>query len=405
MIWNILGYFCFLLCFFVPASAANTEEILLRLAQRARESQSDAILIVHNGRAIFEYRSDPYWQPIDALAITKSVVALTIGLLIDEGKITSIDTPVYQFYPEWEQGHKKSITIRHLLNQTSGLQADPMHEEIYNAYDTVQLALCAELSSIPGAYYQHNDKALCLLSGIVEKASGLSLSEYTNQRLFQPLGIENVSWQCDAAHHDYPIAHLGITAPDLAKIGDLVAKGGMWCGQRIVSQKWIDLIMTQGQSYNPFGAHLWWIDYYSVQCYWDDGLLKRYESAGIAPEYVQRLRALQGQVITIQDRVKNPTGDLFFSNTLMKYLGGPEKAREFYYHVVCKQLPPTLWTVSGARSFFTQGYFGQQLIVIPSKNVIAVRQARPKGSPDSSSIDTFADFGSIIDELIHCQGY
>ena len=400
---SLLPLLCFLFCFTVPASteAANTEEILLRLAQRARESQSDAILVVHKGRAIFEYRSDPYWQPIEIMAITKSVVALTIGLLIDEGKIPSLDTPVCRYYPEWEQGRKQSITIRHLLNQTSGLQNDPTLDEIYRASDTIQLALCAELTSCPGAYYQYNQKAMCLLSGIVEKASGLSLSEYTKQRLFQPLGIENVTWQCDSAHHDYAIAHLAITAPDLAKIGELVAKEGFWCGQQVLSQKWIEFMLSQGQACNPFAGIFWWIDYYCVQCYWDETILKEYECGGISPEYIERLRSLQGRIIDLRDRVKFPTGDLFFSNILMNCLGGPEKACDFYKQVISKQLPLARWCVSGKKSYFSQGYFGQQLIVIPSNSLIAVRQARPK----ETTCDDFADFGSLVDELIHCQGY
>ncbi len=398
--------FClfFSLSFLSAVHAASSEEVLLCLAKRARESQSDAILIVHNGRAIFEYRSDPYWQPIDTLAITKSVVAVAIGVLIDEGKIASIDTPVYEFYPEWNQGNKKLITIRHLLNHTSGLQAEPNSDEIHQTQDSIQLALCAELTSIPGTYYFYNNKAVNLLSGIVEKASGECLSEYAKQKLFIPLGIENVSWQCDAAHHDYAMAHMSLTAPDLAKIGELVAKGGVWHGQRIVSQKWINQMTTQGQWVNPFSAYLCWLDYHSVQCYWDEPLLKQYENAGISTDYSKRLRALQGQVIVVESRVKSPLSDLCFSNNVMDCLGGQKMAADFCTQVTAKQLPQTRWMVSGVKSIAAHGYLGQQLLVYPSKDVIAVRQARSR-SPEGGAPDTFPDFANLVEQLIHCQGY
>lgn len=397
-------YFFFAICFISGALQAQTddpEQILLRIAERARESQSDAVLIVHNGRAIFEYRSDPYWQPIDSLSITKSVVALSIGLLIEQGKIPSVDTPVYQFYPEWDQGNKRLITIRHLLTQTSGLQNDCRCQEIYNASNTVQLALCAELSSSPGSCYAYNNKAVNLLSGIVEKASEQSLSEYTRLNLFEPLEIENVSWQCDRAHHDYAMAHLTITAPDLAKIGDMVAQKGFWRGQQIVNPQWIALITNQGHPDNPFSGCLWWLDYHSVQVYWDEPLLKQYEAAGISPEYIQRLRGLQGQLIEIWDRVTFPTGDILFSKELINQLGGPDSAWDFYSQVNARQLPQARWSVSGLRSYSATGYEGQQLIVYPSKQVIAVRQKRHKGE----ICDSFPDFGSLVERLIYCQGY
>lgn len=396
--------FLLAVCFILPLGAQTNdpEQILLRIAERARESQSDAVLIVHNGRAIFEYRSDPYWQPIDSLSITKSVVALSIGLLIQEGKIASIDTPVYQFYPEWDQGNKRLITIRHLLNQTSGIQNDCRSGEIYNTSNTIQLALCAELSSYPGSCYAYNNKAVNLLSGIVEKVSDLCLSEYTRQNLFEPLEIENVSWQCDPSHHDYAMAHLTITAPDLAKIGDLIAQKGFWRGQQVINSKWIDLITNQGQPDNPFSGLLWWLDYHSVQVYWDEPLLKQYEAAGISPEYVQRLRSLQGQILDVRDRINFPTGDILFSNELMGFLGGPEKAYDFYCQVNARQLPQARWVTSGLRSFSAYGHEGQQLIVFPGKNVIALRQKRHKGLQVS---DNFPEFGALVEQLIYCQGY
>ena len=79
------------------------------------------------------------------MSATKSIVSLAIGRLIDSGKITSLDQPVSDFYPEWKQGRKKLITVRHLLNHTSGIQNPPITTEIYASPDFVQLALAAEL--------------------------------------------------------------------------------------------------------------------------------------------------------------------------------------------------------------------------------------------------------------------
>lgn len=387
-----------------PIQARTSEEILLCLAKRARESNTDALLVIHKGRAIFEYRSDPYWQSIDAMSMTKSIVALVIGCLIDEGAIPSIDTPVYHFYPEWEQGNKRLITIRHLLNHTSGLQADNSYDELYRTSDSVQLALCAELAQTPGKHFFYNNKATNLLSGIVEKASGFSLSEYTNQKLFLPLEIEDFSWQCDTAHHDYAMAHLAMTAPDLAKIGEVVAKKGMYRGQRIVSEKWIDQITMQGQSFNPFSAYLWWIDYHSVECYWDEPLLKTYKICGVSSDFIERLSALQGMLIPLPDRLYPPGSNIGFSRKFVECLGGENEAKNFYFQVKSKYVPVTCWKVSNPKSFSAIGMFGQQLLIFPAKDVIAVRQARIR-SLEPGQQDPFGDFGALIEELILVQGY
>lgn len=87
------------------------------------------------------------------------------------GKLTSIDEPVHAFFPEWRQGRKRDITVRMLMEHTSGLQNVPMTTlEIYPSPDFVQLALCAELDAEPGTTFAYNNKAVNLLAGIVERA-------------------------------------------------------------------------------------------------------------------------------------------------------------------------------------------------------------------------------------------
>src|ERR1700733_12859628 len=111
-----LALFVVIGCFLIVGSAqGNVESALCRLAERSRESQSDSVLIMHYDRPIFQYHSGFSWQPLDARAITTSMASLAIGIMIEEGHLSSVDVPVYQFYPEWDQGNKRLITIRHLL--------------------------------------------------------------------------------------------------------------------------------------------------------------------------------------------------------------------------------------------------------------------------------------------------
>lgn len=399
-------FLCFLLAFGLLSTSLHsegTEEILHQLACRARESKSDSVLITRNGKVIFEYRADAYWQPIDALSISKSMTALAVSLLIDEGKLTSLDTPVYQFYPEWDQGMKRNITVRHLLSHTSGLQADPTLDEVYNSKNCIQLALCAELSTVPGTAFNYNNKAVNLLAGIVEKASGRSLSQYLALKLFTPMGIENVSWLTDPSGTEYAMAHMIITAPDLVKIGQMLENGGFYCGQQILSKASIQALTTPSHALEPFHGLLWWMDYYNVACWWDAELLQMYEMHGVNPCYVRILRQLNGRVMDMHGRTVTPRGSRFFSNEMVRLLGGPEHADAFVQEVRAKHLPIAKWEVGGLKSFSARGAMGQQLIVFPGQKVVAVRQVR--GACDcEEQVDPFHDLGSLVEELIYRMG-
>lgn len=390
--WMLLVWIC---CFSVSGvSDANLESVLERLTERSRESHSDSVLVLHRDKIIFQYSYSSCWLPLDTMSITKAMASLAIGLLIDEGKITSIDTPVYHFYPEWDQGNKRLITLRHLLAHTSGLQADPSNEEIYQAQNVIQLALCAELVSMPGSCYSYNNKAINLISGIVKKASGCSLSEYLSIRLFCPLGIENVSWLSDRSGNEYAMSHLTMTAPDLAKIGQLIANKGMWHGKRIISHRWIEQMCRTSHSHEPFYGLSWWMDYHSIECHWDDPLLQEYLEAGVSQQFIKQLRSLQGRVVCVDGRTTTPRGHQIFSQEVLSLLGGTENADRFYQQVKASQLPFARWKVGSLKTIVAKGYQGQQLIIFPDRHIVAVRQSRA-----GKDGDPFQDFQALVEEL------
>src|SRR5690606_30258640 len=124
---------------------------------------SDAVLILHDGEILAEWYFGRERGPIEAMSVVKSLVAVGIGRLITLGKIESLDQPVHAFFPEWKQGRKADITLRHILNHTSGLQnVRNTGVEIYPAPDALKLALAAELSDDPGAKFAYNNKAVNL---------------------------------------------------------------------------------------------------------------------------------------------------------------------------------------------------------------------------------------------------
>lgn len=151
------------------------------LLERAQATGTDELSVAWRGH-VYEWRSGRGAGPIQTMSVTKSVVGLVIGRLVTLGELRSVDEPVHAFFPEWRQGRKSDITVRMLMEHTSGLQNVPMTTvEIQPSPDYVQLALAAELVADPGLMYSYNNKAVNLLAGIVERADGRKLEEFARE--------------------------------------------------------------------------------------------------------------------------------------------------------------------------------------------------------------------------------
>src|SRR5690606_32950435 len=185
----------FLTCYAVSAQGLN-KAALDAIIQGSERTGTDALVILKDGKVAYKNYFGKSEKPIEAMSATKSIVGLAIGLLIDHGHLKSLDVPVSDIYPEWRQGKKRLITVRHLLDHTSGIQnLANAGVEVETSPDVVHLARAAELDDEPGTKFSYNNKATNLLAGIVEKASGLKLDAFLKKHLFDQIGIGDVSWR------------------------------------------------------------------------------------------------------------------------------------------------------------------------------------------------------------------
>lgn len=379
---------------------ASVVDVLQNISQRANESQSDIVLITHQGRFIQMCGELKQYQPFETRSVTKSFVSLAVGLLLQEGRIPSIDTPVYYFFPEWNQGYKKEITIRHLLNHTSGLQIEGNGAEFYRFPDAVKMALASELETIPGTHFQYNNKAVNLLAGIVDKAAKTNIHHYLKCRLFFPLGILTDTWLCDPSGNNYGMSHLTLSALDLTKVGMLIANDGCWQGRRLLSKEWISFMTQPSQPYTPFYGPLWWLGFYSLDLYWDEDLLKFYAESGIPIEYVQSLESLDGRILKFEGHVCYGNFVQQCIPQLLPYFQSPEAIRDLFCLIESKGLPIGRWEAGKLKSISARGYLGQQLIIFPEENLVAVRLSSCAGGTDENP-DSFSDLESFIACLIY----
>ncbi len=183
-------------------------------------------------------------QNINSMKMTfsacKSIVSLAIGMLCDEGRL-SLDDKICGYFQE-ELGaisrlKLRELTVEHLLTMSSGVvfnEAEAVTEDNW-----LRAFFSSATKFAPGKEFSYNSLNTYVLSALVTKLTGTSLTEYLTPRLFEPLRINDIYWAKCPRGIDIGGWGLYIRPEDIAKIGILVMNGGVWHGERIISESYI----------------------------------------------------------------------------------------------------------------------------------------------------------------------
>jgi CubicO group peptidase (beta-lactamase class C family) len=380
-----------------PTPAAQTA--LQQLLQRGKETHSDAVLVLQDGRELGHYYAhDKTPGPIELMSVTKSVVALGIGQLLDAGKIKSLDQPVADFYPEWRQGRKKDITIRMLLDHTSGLQDLPRTDvEVYPAPDAIQLALAAELANKPGTVPFYSNKAVNLLAGIIARASGQPMDMFFRNGLFKSMGIHPGAWVKDRTGHPYAMAGLPLTTADLAKLGQLVLDHGRWHGRQLLSASFVDSMLAAGPLEDGRCGLLWWREPQWTHFDTDPASFEMLRKRGVPEGTVDKLRiALQGAHFDSPEALEN---------AIARALGS-DAQKIMYGQLISRGIGPyRLFKVSYGPivAYDGNGDGGQYVVIVPRAGLVAVRQIGANDDQESAG-EGYDDFIAHVIALAEATG-
>lgn len=182
----------------------------------------------------------------DLRSVTKTVVGIAVLHAHSQGKIRTLDQPVFDFFPEYAkhaEGDKKNITIRHLLTMTAGLEwdeqityADPKNSEIQmnRSNNPNEYVLAQKIANKPGSVFNYSGGCTQLLAEIVRKVSGLHVDEYTAKHIFSPLGITKFNWVRLQAGLPAAASGLRLRSRDMAKLGLMVMNNGKWKGKNVI---------------------------------------------------------------------------------------------------------------------------------------------------------------------------
>ena len=195
-------------------------------------SGADACLVVYRGAIVSEYLGPRFRLPMLAMSSTKSITSLLVGMLLDDGKLEGLDTPVSRYLPSWNEGDKSRATLRHLLTHTAGLRSRMTAQEgsIGWSRDKNGGALALSLSWPPGTRFEYSNEGVRLLSPVLDAAAGEPIQRYARRRLFEPLGLRDTALSVDGKGHASTYADLKTSPRDLARIGLLLLHGGVWRG-------------------------------------------------------------------------------------------------------------------------------------------------------------------------------
>lgn len=221
------------------------------LLEVSEKNYSDAILIAHNGENILSWYKNGLPEKIQTMSITKTIMALIMGKLIDDGLLLTLDTPLVNFIPSWQNTPKQYLTIRHILNQTSGLN-DYEPSLLFSAKDLNTLAEKTPLLTEPGSKYNYTNISYNLLNFVVNALTKQSIKAYADKSLFSPLGITDYAWEVDQAGNYLCFAGIVMYPADLLKLGEFLRNKGRFNNIQIISASFIRTMTTEpSQPYNP----------------------------------------------------------------------------------------------------------------------------------------------------------
>jgi len=205
-------------------------------------------------------------------SMAKSALSLLMGILNAEGTIPDLDAPVTEFAPQLRGSAYDGASIRDVLTMSSGVAFDEDYLDFWSDINRMGrvLALGGSMDGFaagqsarrgePGADWQYVSIDTHVLGMVIRGATGRSIPDLLQDRLFRPLGLEaDPYYITDGRGAAFVLGGLNLTTRDYARIGLMVAQNGQWQGQQIVPSAWIDESTTASAPGGVGYGYQWWL--------------------------------------------------------------------------------------------------------------------------------------------------
>jgi CubicO group peptidase (beta-lactamase class C family) len=300
-----------------PAEAGFADDLEARLDKAIAEKRVwnlHGVIIVRNGRLVleryFDGQDDARGRPLgmvsfnadtlhDLRSASKSIVGLLYGIALAAGRVPSPDEPLMRSFPEYADlvtdPDRSRWTVHHVLSMTMGTDwdelsvpyTDPANSEIAmdRAPDRYRYVLSRPVVMEPGKRWIYSGGATALLGRIIAKGTEKSLHDFAREALFDPLGIGPTDWFKGRDGELIAASGIRMAPRDLAKIGQLMLRGGVWGDRAVVPAEWIARCtspVVQIDEIRSYGYH-WYMGHFAFETptapRWARSRLERFWSA------------------------------------------------------------------------------------------------------------------------------
>ena len=240
------------------------------------ETNTTAFVILHGDDLLYEgyFHGSSREATQPSLSVAKSFASTLVGIAIEEGYIAGLDDPITDYLPELLESDPRfgDITIRHLLTMTSGIRfvrdkANPLSDDFVTSYSPDLRAAAREsrIEEGAGLRFHYNDYNPLFIGMLLERATGMSVSEYLETRLWQPMGAEgDGSWDLDSEQSGFEKMSVGVNgrAIDFAKLGWLFLNEGKVGDRQVVPAAWVEEATRLDTTTDPSAGYqyYWWVD-------------------------------------------------------------------------------------------------------------------------------------------------
>jgi len=235
----------------------------------AKRRDTRAIVILHHGLIIGERYASGYTAEnrFTGWSMTKSVTSALTGILVGMGKL-SLDQDSLR--EEWRSDARSAITLDDLLHMSSGLDFDESYTPsggatrmLFDAFDAAAVAAASPLAQPPGTHWEYSSATTNIISRLIRDAIGndAEYAAFPRRALFDRIGMTSAIFEPDPSGTFVGSSFLYATARDWARFGMLYLEDGVWNGQRILPEGWVQYSVTPAPAapLGKYGAQ-WWLN-------------------------------------------------------------------------------------------------------------------------------------------------
>lgn len=258
------------------------------------DNQTATFLVLHRDSLLSEIYFEPYQHDsyLNTFSMAKSMVSMLVGILLRDGLIADLNEPVSKYIPELAERDENEVTIRHLLEMTSGYGFDESYSnplgyqaKVYYGNDLRKHTLEFGPAKPPGSEWYYAGGNTILLGMVIEAASGESLSNLFSTHIWQPIGAEADAWWTTDKPHGTERSSCCFYAHsrDLLRLGQLYLHRGNWKGRQIIPESYVNQSLSpvlvpdrEGEPVKHYG-YQWWLGEYNGEPFFQaQGMLGQY---------------------------------------------------------------------------------------------------------------------------------